>query len=426
MRVNRLEGPSLASFIFKQPPPPRLIQSSKKSKIFFYREESASLVIVQVIWGVGFGKASNKALPYLMLEMMKRGSKKRGLVAIARGFEKYGAEIHFRGGRDALLFELKVLSAHFSDVWPLFLEILSEPEFEEKSLENLKKKSISALKQEEAQPAFLAKKMLRKGIFGGEHPYGYTLDVDDILAISCEDLRKYFAEVSWKNPFVVLSGEIASHDGATLVRDIEHLSLRLADESFWEKNQGEKKIKTTHPNSLQDSIALGATTIQQNDPDYPKLVVANTLLGNFFSSRLMQNIREKKGYTYGIYSQLVPFKGATLWMIASDLKVGKAEESILAVHKEIERLKSELAPIQEIEILKNYLKGQLISSFDSVFSLGYLYVNLHIHSLDMGYYHRLYSAIDSTTPFSIQATASKYFENQGLHEVVVAPLKAST
>src|SRR5690606_38936793 len=121
-------------------------------------------------------------------------------------------------------------------------------------------------------------------------------------------------------------------------------------------------------NALQSAIRLGARTISRTHADYPALQFVNTLLGGFFGSRLMRNIREEKGYTYSIGSAVATLKHTGFLTIATEVGVDVTNATLVEIEKEINLLKTALATHEEIELVKTYMEGSMLGSLESIFS----------------------------------------------------------
>jgi predicted Zn-dependent peptidase len=156
---------------------------------------------------------------------------------------------------------------------------------------------------------------------------------------------------------------------------------------------------------------LGAWAIPKKHPDYPALAVFNTLLGGYFGSRLVKNIREDKGHTYGIHSTLVELDQYAYWMIAADVKKAHQEEVFEEIDKEIHRLRTVLADSEEIEILRNYLIGQLFSKFSSPFDLIEQFKAVYYTGLDFSFYENRFNFLKTFTAEDLLTIGERYFSS---------------
>ena len=160
--------------------------------------------------------------------------------------------------------------------------------------------------------------------------------------------------------------------------------------------------------AVQSSVRIGCTTISANHVDYMGLNVVSTLLGGYFGSRLMSTIREKKGYTYGIYSYLIKYNDCTILVIACDLGNDYIEKTIVEIKKEICKLRTVILGEKELERVKNYLMGDLIASIDgsiNQFDMWKLMIEKKIHP---SYLERAFKRYGGISSEEIRDIARKY------------------
>jgi predicted Zn-dependent peptidase len=185
---------------------------------------------------------------------------------------------------------------------------------------------------------------LTEKIFGSQHPYGYNSTREDIQAITVDDLREFHEKYYCKPNFkVFLSGSVNKDIKEDILSHIHQLPDKSVSDdlpseySFISDNQPELiYLKNDYAFNTQSSIKMGKRIIMRNHPDYIPVHFANTLLGGFFGSRLMQNIREKEGLTYNIYSDLEPMKYDAYFMIGTDIKTENIDKVIQMIYQEME------------------------------------------------------------------------------------------
>ena len=154
-------------------------------------------------------------------------------------------------------------------------------------------------------------------------------------------------------------------------------------------------------------------------PDFYKMVMLNEVLGGYFGSRLMRNIREDKGFTYGISSQVAPLSREGYWMIGTDVKKENANQTIDEVHKEIKQLQTELVPADELEIVKNFLSGEFAGSLNTAFEITDRHKIIILDKLPSNFYEQFIPTIRKVTAEELLQMANTYLSLDSLHEVVV-------
>jgi predicted Zn-dependent peptidase len=175
--------------------------------------------------------------------------------------------------------------------------------------------------------------------------------------------------------------------------------------------------KITH--SVQASIRIGKRLFSKTHPDFQKMQVLNTLLGGYFGSRLMSNIREEKGFTYGIHSGLASLVRDGYFFIGTEVGAEVKDATLHEIYKEINRLREEPVPADELELVKNYFSGKIVSGLDGPFRLADFYSGLLIYGLDIDYVHRLLDTIKSVTADELKSLAVKHLNTDDMYEIVV-------
>ena len=178
-------------------------------------------------------------------------------------------------------------------------------------------------------------------------------------------------------------------------------------------------ITLTLPSAVQDSIRMGCLLMDVNHPDYLPMRVLTTILGGYFGSRLMKNIREEKGYTYHIGADLVTNTTQALLLIHCEAQAGKADEVIAEVHREMLRLQSEPVGAEEMHMVSNYMTGEICRNYESAFALTDAYIFTHHLGLPIEHIEHTIDAIRTTGAARLQQLATQYLRPEALHTVVV-------
>ncbi|MBL0064989.1 MAG: insulinase family protein [Bacteroidetes bacterium] len=171
--------------------------------------------------------------------------------------------------------------------------------------------------------------------------------------------------------------------------------------------------------AVQSAIRIGRRLFNRNHPDYPGMAVLNTVLGGYFGSRLMSNIREDKGYTYGIGSALVSMKQEGYFFISTEVGADVTIPALTEIYKEIDLLKTELVDEEELEMVRNYMRGTFIKGIESAFHLADRFRSLHLHGLGYDYYQKYLEKVRTIQPEEIKALANKYLDSSMFYELVV-------
>lgn len=333
----------------------------------------------------------------------------------------YGASFECQHGYDRTTLTLYCLSKHLPALLPLVEEILSVPAFPQEEFDLLQKRSIQNIKVEKEKPSYLATERFTANIYGQGHPYNSGASEKDLADITTSTVKQFHAQnYNLSTGEVFLCGDV--DDKATLL--IENIFSKPSEKEQKEeggrnaKDKGPQEDYILVPGSLQSSIRYGCIWPQQNHEDYHSLNMLNKVLGGYFGSRLMKNIREDKGFTYGISSALSPKEHSNLFFIGTDVNFKSTEETLKEIKKEINLLKSKLIPQEELELVKKYTIGKFVGDINTIFEQCDKYKNLVISDLPPNFYNDFLQTARTVTAEELRNQANNYWEETSFFEVV--------
>lgn len=347
-----------------------------------------------------------------MASLLLEGTKNHTGKQIADKISFYGASINVDSGNDFTIVSFYTLGKHLEHLLPLLKEILQEPTFPQSELDNLKNRSVQNLKIQEEKTSYLASAKLKKELFKENHPYSNSLTEESIRAMQRQDLIDFYQTNIKSNPFeAYLVGDIDA-DSEKLIKDfIETFEINSAKKEkqlLQNPSNTVTKIYQEIEESVQTSIRIGRILFNQKHPDYAAFKVMNIILGGYFGSRLMQNIREDKGYTYGISSRNVAMKNGSYFVIGTDVKKEVYQDAVNEIYKEIEKLKNEPVSEEELENVKNYMSGNFLGSLSTAFAVMDKIQDIHVYNLDENYYNDYITKLRNVTVEDVQKVAQTY------------------
>lgn len=376
------------------------------------------IVRLELISKAGTWYEPRLGVAHLTAQMLQKGTTSKSSSEIAQMLDQYGAQLKTFTTSDYFHFQLTTLTQHVQPILALAKELLLESNFQEEALHDHQHLLLQKLKVEEEKNHFLALKHLKKNLFGN-HPYGRSLTKETIEGIDQEALAQYHEQRLFQHCQVLLSGQI-SEEIEVEVGDM------MADFPQHPTYSPQHTVQSTHKplhisrdQQLQTAIEIGKVTIPKSHPDYIPLFVTITLLGGYFGSRLMKNLREEKGYTYGIRAQLTPMIQGSLLRIKTEVIKKTYKEAVEEIYKEIKRLQQDVVPLEELSQLSNYLLGSLLTEMHNPFVLMERFKSPHLHQLGEDFYQSLHATIQNITPAQIQKIAQQYLSIDSLHEVTV-------
>lgn len=366
------------------------------------------------------GKEEKKLLAYFTLHMLTEGTKSKSSAVLDDFFDTYATEVEVTSTFEHQGLSLLTTKKHFHTVLPVFRELLTEAVFPEKELAKRKSQKALSLSIMQEKTGNRASQLFRQQLFGENHTYGQIADEQDVAAIEREDLIGFYEQQLWTNVEVFLSGDLNKEE----LDFIDHVLGDLPVKAVQQKpshfiNAAHPRIIEDRNNALQSSIRIGCHLLPKSHPEYFGFWVFNVFLGGYFGSRMIKNIREDKGHTYGIYSSIGSLKTTDYWVVMADVIKENREEVIEEIYKEINKLQQEAISHDELETVRNYLVGNLLSNFSSSFELISRFKSVHQAGLDLGFYKKQLEYIKHFDPKQIQEIGGKYLLKDQMVEVIV-------
>jgi len=355
--------------------------------------------------------------------MLTEGSMDYTSEELNRLLDYYGAFLNLSSEKDRAGIVIYFLNKHIEKILELCLEILFRPQFPEKELNSLMKKRLSwyLVNREKVQNLSLDK--FFESIFGKSHPYGYQLEDKDFSmltpALLTDFHNRYYTP---GNMAVIISGRIPEKTTELLNIYFGNIGKGNPPSEGSQtvlKGEERKKIHIDKTGTVQSAIRIGSATINKRHNDYPGLKILDSILGGYFGSRLMKNIREDKGYTYGISSSVSSLDLSGYKMISTEVSSENCSKAIDQIYNEIILLQHEPVTKEELNVVRNYMAGEILRMFDGPFALAESFKSAWEFGLDNKYYHRLTEKIKSIEPDEIINLARTYYNIDELYEITV-------
>ncbi len=368
--------------------------------------------------------AARPASAFFAVKMLAEGTSRLSSAAISAHFDRYGAFLELNSGPDRASVVVYCLTKFLPNVLPLLGELLTEPTFPQKELDDLRNITLQNLRVNYEKNAYFAGVLFRAKLFGADHPYGRSQQPEVIEQVDRADIMAFYNQVIRNRPFrVLLAGQATDHE----VRLIDHELGRLpveAGELALPANPtlpaGDNlPVLAEKPDSVQSSIRLGRRLFTRSHPDFFNMLVTNEVLGGYFGSRLMKNIREEKGFTYGISSNMPSFRHDGYFLIGTDVNRENTQETIDEIHKEIQLLQTEPVSANELETVQNYMAGEFVGSLNTPFEIADRYKVILLDGLPANFLTTYIPHLRAVTPADILVTANRYLTPESLQEVVV-------
>lgn len=422
MENSRRLQPPLSEIKLGQLPPVEHVLLSNNIPLYLIEAGTEDIMRIEFVLKAG---QINEYLPLIASTtnmMLTEGSQNYTAYELNSSLDSHGAFINLLAEKDNAGLVIFFLARHIRKIAELCFEILFKPVFPRKELDILMKKRIKWFQISREKVNNLSSDQFFESVFGKHHPYGRQINFRDFPIITTSILKDFHSRhYTPTGMAIMISGRI--HPDTVGIMDhyfgrIPEKTVYLEPSESIIKGGEEKQIHIKKHNALQSSVRIGSMTINKTHPDYPGLKILNVFLGGYFGSRLMKNIREDKGYTYGIHSTVNSLGLGGYKVISTEVSRENIRKTINEIHREIRILQTTPVGRKELDLVRTYMAGEMVRMFDGPFAIAESFKSVWEFGLDYEYYYRLAEKIKTITPEEIQQLANAYYNIDDLYEII--------
>lgn len=420
--IDRTQAPPVFQIDTISIPFPEKKELSNGIPVYLVIDESSELTYLQLIVKGGNCAGTHAAQAQLHSRMLLEGSRQYTADEINEIIDYHGAEVGYSSYTTYSQLSVSVLSEHLPALVPMLHDALTHASFPAERFELQKTRFKQRITTSLQKNSYVAARAFKKAVLGN-HPYGRLTELDDLEKTTIQDLHEYHTRQIHAGNMVVVA---AGADASFIMEQLESLLGDLPRKApFAYAYAGDMPspagLHIPGPQHLQSSIYAGRLLPAPQHPDYPKLVVTDTLLGGYFGSRLMQNLREDKGYTYGIHSYIQELPGLCLHTIATEVAARHTHDALNEIRRELVRLAEEAPSIEEVHTVQLNLISRFINSFSNMFRRVDAFARLLKQEEPFDALPRYIQLIRAVRPEDVQQTAAAYLLPDMLHWVSVGP-----
>lgn len=379
---------------------------------------------IEMVFYAGNFFEKNNGVAAVTNYLLKNGTTTKNAFQLNEAFEYYGASCSRACYNETAVLSLHTLSKYADKLLPVMNDMLTNAVFPQEELDifvqNYKQRlSVNLLKCE-----FIAGRKIDQLLYGEQHPYARFTNVADLDALDVETIKLFYKEYYLKGSCVIfVAGKLPQNIEQLLNENFG--KLQLTKPTFEVKNiitlpATEKKYRIENDvNAVQGAIRIAQPFPNRHHEDFKKTIVLNTVYGGYFGSRLMSNIREEKGYTYGIYSYLQNHLHESAWVISTEAGKDVCDATIEEIYKEMKGMREEMIDDEELSLVRNYMIGGILGDLDGPFHIIAKWKNIILNNLDEKYFYDSVDAIKNTSAEELQALAQKYLQPERFFELIV-------
>lgn len=424
MTLNRTQAPAFKTI--DKIPVQQAVENTLKNGIKVYTINSGSqeLTKIEFLFKAGMFYQTKPLIASAANNLLETGTKSFNANQISDGIDFYGSFFECSVDQDYSSLALFSLNKYLDNSLKFVEEIIKWPTFPKDEFDiyisNKKQKHLVNSQKVNV----LARRRFAELIFGEKHPYGIDVKTEDFEKVTLDDVKSFYNNHYHSgNCTIIASGKLPDNlidvlnnyfgnqgwgNVANIVEPVAVINTTKENKHFVEKSD-----------AIQSAIRVGRIMFNKKHEDYFKFQVLNTILGGYFGSRLMANIREDKGYTYGIGSGLSSLVNAGYFFISTEVGADVTNDALKEIYAEIKLLREELIDEEELETVRNYVLGQFLRSIDGAYALADKFKAIWEFGLGYDYFDKYFEAVKSVTPQELKDLANKYLQEKDLIELVV-------
>jgi zinc protease len=420
--MNRTTAPGLFAPAEINLPQPSEIILNNGSILYIINAGTQDVTKLELIFNAGSAYHKHPLTAFFTNELIDEGTSLKKSSEIAELFDFYGAFLQTECTADYASITLFTLNKFLDQTVALLVEILNDPVFPDQEFTTLLQQEKQRLGVNLEKVDYLSRKHFNHALYGN-HIYGYFPDANHYETIDT-GLLKSFYESAYVNGLraVILSGRSTDADHNKVADHLNQLVFQPSQvEPVFDAPEHVKaeKIHIEKQGAVQNAIRIGKQLFNRTHPDYPAMTVTNTILGGYFGSRLMSNIREDKGFTYGIGSGLVSLAQGGYFYITTEVGADVCNNALKEIYYEVAQLQEKMVPEEELSLVKNYLYGSFQRNVDGPFALSERLKTVLLSGLNYDYFKRYLDTLKTIDPETVQNMARLHFSHSDFTQVTV-------
>lgn len=404
-------------------PQPQRLELSNGARLYVIHADVQPVVKLEVLFEAGRWQEHRAGVAQATNALWREGTDEMDGAEAAERVDFYGATLQSYNSLDHVGFTLYVLEKFVAQVLPVIFDLVLRPAFPRKELDTYVERAISQLRINADKPDVQGYRLLTEALFGRSHPYGYNSTEAALRSLTRTDVQRHHAlHYRAGNTLAFVSGRISEKTRQAVEEQLERLprgTTRPHDHSPDPVEAG--TIRHEMPHSLQSSLRLGRLFGRRTAPDFAGLYVLNTVLGGYFGSRLMTELREARGLTYNVYSSVDTMRYGGYLYLSAEVAKGQEKESLAAIREEMEALRTDPIDEEELEMVRAYLMGSYLSMTDGPFTIAETIRTLVVEQTPLPHFERLVEATRTITAAELQRLAQEWLDPADFIEVVAGP-----
>ena len=390
-----------------------------------YRLSGADKGVVRfdILFKGGYAVQSKPLLAMFANRMLREGAGELSAAEISQKLDYYGAWIDMYSSQNCNHITLYTMSKHFEPLLQVLEEMIKRPLFLQDNLDTVKRNNRSYFTVNSHKVDVVSQRYFENSLWGEGHPLGHVVEATDYDAITRDDVVEYYnSYYGSRNCAMFIAGSVndamLSAIAGSFGNDVWGCENACGDFAVAAPSPHVGRRVVPVQGTMQSAVKMGFMAMESSHPDFHKFRFLCVLLGGYFGSRLMSNIREENGYTYHIAAEMDAYGKRNAFMISSEAATEYVEPLIAEVYRELERLVAEPVDDSEIELVRNYIMGELCREYEGQSAKSEVFINAWLSGVGFDSVNRYIDEIKSVTAADLQRLACGYFKKENMIEVV--------
>lgn len=386
---------------------PERIELGAFTELLWVKEVDDEAVKIDFIFNAGKLRGS-KIVAELTGELLLNGTPEMTSTEFNEAIDLLGGFVNVEVGPEDATVCVYGLTSTIAELIPIVMDAIINADFSQKEFEQELQTSKQEFLIAQEKVSTLARRAFVEKLLGNTD-YGRLTQLKDFSTVDRNSLVDFHAQFYQKGLMKIC---VVGNIDATIIEEfVQRGKYLCAQKDFSYKYPFETKPTSVYvekAGAVQTAIRVGRILFNRTHEDYISFSVLNTIFGGYFGSRLMSNIREDKGYTYGIGSGIAQFKESGYFFISTEVGKDVADAALTEIKKEMERLANEIIPNEELELVRSYSIGKLLKGSDGPFAMMDRYLAVERFGMDLSHYDEVIQTIRTITPEQLQTLAKKY------------------
>lgn len=416
--MNRTQQPIVQEIGHIEYLKPQLFDITPTVKLVWMKEVQNETVRLDLFFDAGI-ITSDASIATIVQGLIFSGTPEISSVEFHERIDEMGGFIDTDLSLEIAIISIYCLRECLEEIAQLVAKTMNGMCFHEKEVNDTLRSLAQKFNENKQKVKNVAQQQFRNAFFQSDERYARLAEIEHFTNTQVLEMKRFYKERYLKGlTRMTLVGNVEQDTVDALIDLFGTWSL---EEKF--KKEGSfpttgQEISIPVDGAIQTAIRMGRNLFSKHHPDFIEFHVLNTILGDYFGSRLMSNIREDKGYTYGIGSAVLDLQLTSYFIIVTEVGKDVADATIQEIKNEMSRLQTELVPIDELELVKNYLLGQILKGADGPYAMLDLFNAVDLYGLDLSYYDEIVRLTKAVTSERLQELAKKYLNWEDFMVVV--------